>query len=245
MPHPEPASPLHETMLEMLHEARRRGMAHSEHSLPVCELLLEIHAPAGVVAGEPCKACREPWPCKTVLDILGGLEPAAGPPAPAASSEDTLTPGGVVYTYFAAPADELAASTIRQSGTSDAAELPLSGSPAVEDAGFDPVLQCGTLEAILTGRAYEEIEASPGWGRLVAEHDGGERYVVALTDELTSALALSTADGRRTAARQWAQTEAFFGEADPEVLASRLDELSELARAARRSGDRLYCRVCV
>jgi hypothetical protein len=71
----ESAAPLHETMLGMLHEARRRGMAHAGHSLPVCELLLEIHAPAGGPVGEPCAGCREPWPCKSVLEILGGLVP--------------------------------------------------------------------------------------------------------------------------------------------------------------------------
>ena len=78
MPEPELAQPLHETMLEVLHVARRRGLAHEEHSLPVCELLLEIHAPAGQLAGDPCGGCREPWPCQTVLGILGGLIP--GPP---------------------------------------------------------------------------------------------------------------------------------------------------------------------
>lgn len=57
---PEPALPLHETMLEMLPAARRRGMAHEEHSLPVCKLPLEIHAAAGELVGEPCAGCREP-----------------------------------------------------------------------------------------------------------------------------------------------------------------------------------------
>jgi hypothetical protein len=66
-------------MLGMLLEARRRGLAHTEYSLPVCELLLQIHAPAGGALGEPCAACREPWPCKTVLDILGGLVPSPQP----------------------------------------------------------------------------------------------------------------------------------------------------------------------
>jgi hypothetical protein len=76
LPRPEAATPVHETMLEMLHEARRRGMSHTKDSLPACELMLEIHAPAGELLGMPCAACREPWPCTTVLGILGGLEPA-------------------------------------------------------------------------------------------------------------------------------------------------------------------------
>ena len=75
LPRPEPAPPLHEAMLEMLHEARRRGMSHTKDSLPACELMLEIHAPAGELMGMPCAACHEPWPCTTALDILGGLEP--------------------------------------------------------------------------------------------------------------------------------------------------------------------------
>ncbi|GAB2741787.1 hypothetical protein GCM10027090_11120 [Sinomonas soli] len=61
-------------MLEMLHESRRRGVAHTEHSLAVCELLLQIHAPAGEALGDPCAGCREAWPCQAVLGILGGLE---------------------------------------------------------------------------------------------------------------------------------------------------------------------------
>jgi hypothetical protein len=71
-------------MLEVVHEARRRGMTHSRHSLQDCQLLLAIHAPAGEMIGAPCAGCREPWPCKTVLGILGGLEPAAVPSAPSA-----------------------------------------------------------------------------------------------------------------------------------------------------------------
>jgi hypothetical protein len=152
---------------------------------------------------------------------------------------------GVIYTYFAAATDEAAAGTISRSGVPGAANASSGGSPAIEDAGFDPVVQCATLEAILTGRTYEEIEASPGWARLLAEEDGGERLVVALTEPLTQALAASTAEDRRAATARWAQTEEFDGLADPHVLAYRLDALSELARAARTSGDRLYCWICV
>lgn len=76
---PEPAQPLHATMLSVLHEARRRQVRHEEYPLPVCELLLEIHAPAGDMVGDPCEGCQEPWPCKMVLGILGGLVPGSGP----------------------------------------------------------------------------------------------------------------------------------------------------------------------
>ncbi|MGT2463434.1 hypothetical protein [Sinomonas atrocyanea] len=75
MPHPEPASPLHETMLQVLHEARRRGMSHSRYSLQACRFLLVAHAPAGQTTGTPCEGCLERWPCHTVLGVLGGLKP--------------------------------------------------------------------------------------------------------------------------------------------------------------------------
>lgn len=81
MPEPEPALPLHETLLGMLHEADRRGMGHEEHSLAVCELLLAVHAPAGELLGDPCGGCRQAWPCRTVLGVLGGLIPSSRPGA--------------------------------------------------------------------------------------------------------------------------------------------------------------------
>lgn len=77
MPHPEPARPLHATMLEMLREARRRGMAHSACSLEVCASRMAAHAPTGEQVGSPCGGCLERWPCGTVLAIIGGVERAA------------------------------------------------------------------------------------------------------------------------------------------------------------------------
>ncbi|AMM31718.1 hypothetical protein SA2016_1034 [Sinomonas atrocyanea] len=62
-------------MLEVLHEARRRGMSHSRYSLQACRFLLVAHAPAGQTTGTPCEGCLERWPCHTVLGVLGGLKP--------------------------------------------------------------------------------------------------------------------------------------------------------------------------
>jgi hypothetical protein len=78
MLHHEQASPLHKTMLEVLHEAGRRGISHDKYSLPVCKLLLTVHAPAGEPVGVPCRGCSDGWPCKTVLGVLGGLDASGG-----------------------------------------------------------------------------------------------------------------------------------------------------------------------
>jgi hypothetical protein len=60
----------------MLLEARRRGLDHTEYSLPAGELLLQIHAPDRDVLGRPCASCHShAWPCKTAMGILGGLVP--------------------------------------------------------------------------------------------------------------------------------------------------------------------------
>ncbi|WP_157089111.1 hypothetical protein [Sinomonas atrocyanea] len=81
MPQLDAASSLHETMLEMVHEARRRGMPHDRYPLGACESLLKVHAPAGESVGSICEGCLERWPCHTVLAILGGLGRTPGPRA--------------------------------------------------------------------------------------------------------------------------------------------------------------------
>ncbi|HEX9536663.1 MAG TPA: hypothetical protein VGA04_00645 [Streptosporangiaceae bacterium] len=85
----------------------------------------------------------------------------------------------------------------------------------------DPLVQLGTLEALLTGRDYGQIVAGQRAGTVLAERDGGQRLVVAMTDELQRPLARS-ADAElplAAAAVPWAQTEEFWGQADPQVLA--------------------------
>jgi len=155
---------------------------------------------------------------------------------------------GVLFDYFSAESDETAASTIdllggpgaQQAGTPD--DVPFD---TVSVKGIDPVVQLGTLEALLTGRDYGQIVAGPRAGNSLAVRDGGERVVVTLTDELQDALADSN-DGQLTSvAVPWSQTEEFWGRGDPQVLTSLLHELAGLARRARSKGQRLYCWICV
>jgi hypothetical protein len=111
--------------------------------------------------------------------------------------------------------------------------------------GIDPLVQLGTLEALLTGRDYDQIVAGPRAGQALATQDGGERLVVTVTDELQTALA--DADDARLAsvAVPWSQTDEFFGQGDPQVLARLLHELAELARRARSRDERVYCWICL
>ena len=158
---------------------------------------------------------------------------------------------GVLCDYFSAPSDKVAAAAIGLLGGPGAPSAGRPGAPAgpsfdtVPAKGIDPVVQMGTLEGLLTGRDYQQIADGPRAGHIVAVKDGGQRMVVALTDELQAALA-GAGDARlRSVAVPWSQTEEFFGHGDPEILAGVLGELAGLARRARGKDERLYCWTCV
>lgn len=179
---------------------------------------------------------------------------------------------GNLYDYFAAGSDEAAAATIDLPGGPGGA-LPSSpemlaairsgdraamrrligprarvsehGLHVLSVKGVDPVVQLGTLEALLTGVSLDAVLDRPDSGRTVAIRDGGERLVLALADELRQALADATPERLDVVAGAWFETEEFWGQGDPETLAHFLRELSQLGRHARERNHHLYCWVCV
>lgn len=148
---------------------------------------------------------------------------------------------GVLFDYFSAPSDA-AAGAVVEAGPSreEAGELP-----AVLDTGIDPVVMVGTLEALLTGRSYEEVTQDARWGKAVVVLDEGERVVVTLTDQLVHALADADDERLTEVAESWAATEEFHGRGEADVLAGTLGDLATLARGARDAGQGVYCWVCV
>ena len=54
--------------------------------------------------------------------------------------------------------------------------------------GIDPVIQMGTLEALMTGEQYDVIAGRLRAAHPVAESDQGAALVVTLTDELLGCL---------------------------------------------------------
>jgi hypothetical protein len=154
---------------------------------------------------------------------------------------------GVMFDYFSAPSDEVAATVInRIGGPSVPSEdsPPLTAFDTFQTTGIDPVVMLGKLEALLTDRDYEEIVHGPRAGEALAIEADGECLVLTLTDELQTALADTNDDRLVAVAVPWSQIEEFWG-AKPEGLALWLGELAELARRARTRGERLYCWVCV
>jgi hypothetical protein len=126
------------------------------------------------------------------------------------------------------------------------ARMSDSGVLVLETKGIDPLVQMGTLEALLTGGQYDVIVSRPRAGQQVAaRHSQEGPWVVTLTDELQAALAVAPRDQIAAVAAPWSETEEFRGQGDPEILAEFLLELAGLARQASRRGERLYCWICL
>jgi hypothetical protein len=102
----------------------------------------------------------------------------------------------------------------------------------------------GMLEALLTGRDYEEIFRGPRAHKALAIEDEGEQVVTTLTDELQAALADADDEQLAAVVVPWSQIEEFRG-ADSGSLARWLGDFADLARRARDRSERLYCWVCV
>lgn len=179
---------------------------------------------------------------------------------------------GILYDYFAAASDELAAAAIDLDGgprggerypaellaaigtgdreailrlTRARVRMSEHGLSVLSVKGIDPVAQMGTLESLLTGVDTNTIFAGPRSGLDVADRDDGHRLVLALSDELQQALAQATTEQLDALAVPWSHTEEFFGSGDSTALAHFLRELAQLAREGRDRGHRLYCWVCV
>lgn len=141
-----------------------------------------------------------------------------------------------LYDYFAAEDDQTAAAALDDAPDPERFEV-------VQVSGIEPVVQLGTLEALLRGVPYEQVREDPRQGKLLGSADTGSRWVVGLTDSLRDALAAATAAQLAEVAVPWSQTEEFqlFGGADADMLAGSLGELAGLAQRARDRSHHLYC----
>ena len=148
---------------------------------------------------------------------------------------------GILTDYFVAPSDEAAAEVL-SSGPSGVADLP-----ALQMKGLEPVVVMGSLEAILTGRDYDEVSENPRQGFMFSYDDDGERSVTALTNELRDALATSAESRLREAGVELAATEELMALDDEDVKAvvDGVLELAALARIARDRGEGMYCWMCL
>lgn len=152
----------------------------------------------------------------------------------------------VLFDYFAAPSDEVAATVVDRIGGPGSSAHPAAPAAfhTVRAPGVDPVVLMASLEQLLTGRTFEEILDDPTSGP-VAARDGGERAVVRLTTSLARALAESDEQRLAAVALPWSRAREFWGRGDPDALAALLRSLASVARGAAAEGQAMYCWVCV
>lgn len=113
--------------------------------------------------------------------------------------------------------------------------------------GYDPVVHMGTLEELLTGRAFDTIMDDPRAGGSAGDgNDAPEsNSVVTITDSLRDALASADDDRLAEVVVPWSRTEELqhpgwedVGVADHLAF---LRDLRDVAVRARAAGHRLYC----
>jgi hypothetical protein len=159
---------------------------------------------------------------------------------------------GVLFDYFVAPDDETAAAVIDWQGgpalgvpKQGLFGKPIAGMPTVEDTGIEPTVTLGMLQELLTGKTFDEQLADPTSRPILANRDGGERLVLRIGNDLVVPLAQAPVERLSELAQPWSEIEEFWGQADPNDLASFLTGLRELALRAHSSDQGLYCWVCV
>ncbi|RVW09256.1 hypothetical protein EGT67_12950 [Prescottella agglutinans] len=154
--------------------------------------------------------------------------------------------------YFTAPSDEVATAALDGlldlDPETDAevsgprVQAAASGTPVLQAKGMEPTVALGRLEAVLTGRTYDEVASGPRRGSLVAAGEDGDALIVTVADELRDALAGADAATVAAAARTWVFDEGY----EPsEESAPFLTALAELATGAVARGDRIYCRILI
>ena len=112
--------------------------------------------------------------------------------------------------------------------------------------GYDPMVNMGTLEALLRGVEYESLQDDPRWGGSPTDDEPNEdRGVITLTDTLRDALASASDNDLRRAAEAWSDTEELrqpgWEDVAVEDHVEFLKRLRQLSVAARDRGDHLYC----
>ncbi|MBM4471635.1 hypothetical protein GS502_20485 [Rhodococcus hoagii] len=165
--------------------------------------------------------------------------------------------------YFSAPSDEAATAalddlldlepddiatteelyrTSPDEATRPRVRTAASGTPVLQAKGIDPKVSLGQLEAVLTGRSYDDVKTGPRRGSMVADSEDGDAFVLSVADELRTALAASDPSALIAAAREWT----FDEDAEPsEESVPFVVALAELASTAASRGERLYCRIIV
>jgi hypothetical protein len=159
----------------------------------------------------------------------------------------------ILLSYFSAKTDELAAATLDwpsgpEGGPKKRAfRKQESGFDGIDGWGVEPVVQLGMLEALLTGKTFEQQFDDPFSRPTVAERAAGGSFtlVIRINDEFVAALASSEPQRLADLASPWSEIEEFGGRASIDDLKDFLLLLRDLAKRSRDRGELLYCWLAV
>ncbi|WP_326565154.1 hypothetical protein VSH64_25260 [Amycolatopsis rhabdoformis] len=143
----------------------------------------------------------------------------------------------MLYDYFVAVDDAMAARTFTEPDTARC-----EGYPELAVKGADPFFDLLPVEAVLTGRTIDEVEADPAHCPVVEEVGDGEAVVLSLAESFRDGLATADDDALRVAAVAFVERNERGAAED---LVAFLKELGALAQGAKADGHRLYCTVVV
>ncbi|MDT3399629.1 hypothetical protein RKE29_23805 [Streptomyces sp. B1866] len=139
--------------------------------------------------------------------------------------------------YFSAPDDATATGVLDEPGGPDPSALDV-----LPLKGVDPVVVLPRLEAVLTGRTYDEVSGLPRSGQLLSSPEADGQFVVSVSDSLQEALAAAPPASLAEAAGPWSETEELRQSGvTAEAVLEALTQLAALAARAREAGRRLYC----
>lgn len=147
----------------------------------------------------------------------------------------------VLYDYFLAASDEEAGATLDWEGGPTSPPPSTAALDALPAEGIEPVVMLRTLEELLTGRAYDDIDEI----EIIGSRNGDSELVVRLPETFQKAIAQALPEKLQAVVEPWCATEEFWGRGDPEWVLPLMNGLADLSRKGLESGRHLYCWICV
>lgn len=136
--------------------------------------------------------------------------------------------------YFSAADDESAVAVIEAGGPARA------GLDVIYLKDIDPVDAVAGLEAVMTGRGYDEVSKRPRVGQLLSSADVDSPFVLTVSDTLFDVLVSASENDVRTVAEAWSASGRVRG-LDAATAKVVVEALADLAKRARAADLRLYC----
>jgi len=143
----------------------------------------------------------------------------------------------IFYDYFLATTDDEARATLDWEAGPTTPPSPAATLDTLPLPGIEPVVILGTLEELLTGRSFDDLEQS----EIVGSRDDDTELVQRLSRAFQEAIGGAPLEKLQQVVPRWSEAEEFWGQGDPNALLPMARDLCLLARTGLESGRGLYC----